>query len=38
MRQFDQTRDLMKKMQGGGMAKLMRSLAGKLPPGMMGPR
>jgi len=38
MRQFDQTRDMMKKLQGGGMAKLMRSLAGRLPPGMMPPR
>jgi len=37
MRQFDQTREMMKKMQGGGMAKMLRSLAGKLPPGMMGP-
>ena len=35
MRQFDQARDMMKKMAGGGMAKLMRSLGGKLPPGMM---
>lgn len=35
MRQFEQARDMMKKMSGGGMAKLMRSLGGKLPPGMM---
>jgi len=35
MRQFEQARDMMKKMAGGGMAKLMRSLGGKLPPGMM---
>ena len=35
LRQFDQTRDMMKKVAGGGMAKMMRSLAGKLPPGMM---
>jgi signal recognition particle subunit SRP54 len=33
MRQFEQARDMMKKMAGGGMAKLMRSLGGKLPPG-----
>ena len=37
MRQFDQARDMMKKMAGGGMAKLMRSFGGKLPPGM-GPK
>ena len=36
MRQFEQTRDMMKKMAGGGMAKLMRGLAGKLPPGPPG--
>jgi signal recognition particle subunit SRP54 len=35
LRQFEQTRDMMKKIAGGGMAKLMRSLGGKLPPGMM---
>jgi signal recognition particle subunit SRP54 len=35
LRQFDQTRDMMKKVAGGGMAKMMRSLAGKLPPGML---
>ena len=33
MRQFEQARDMMKKMAGGGMAKLMRSLGGKMPPG-----
>jgi signal recognition particle subunit SRP54 len=33
MRQFEQARDMMKKMRGGGMAGLMRSLGGKLPPG-----
>jgi signal recognition particle subunit SRP54 len=37
LRQFDQTRDMMKKMAGGGMAKMMRGLAGRLPPGF-GPR
>jgi signal recognition particle subunit SRP54 len=36
MRQFEQARDMMKKMAGGGMAKLMRSLGGKLPPGFPG--
>jgi signal recognition particle subunit SRP54 len=35
LRQFDQSREMMKKMAGGGMMKMMRSLAGKLPPGMM---
>ena len=35
LRQFDQTREMMKKLAGGGMAKLMRGLAGRLPPGMM---
>ena len=34
MRQFEQAREMMKKMAGGGMMKLMRSLGGKLPPGM----
>jgi signal recognition particle subunit SRP54 len=36
MRQYEQARDMMKKMAGGGMAKLMRSLGGKLPPGFPG--
>ena len=35
MRQFEQARDMMKKVSSGGIAKLMRSLGGKLPPGMM---
>jgi signal recognition particle subunit SRP54 len=35
VRQFEQARDMMKKMAGGGMAKLMRSLGGKMPPGML---
>ncbi|MBI2382618.1 MAG: signal recognition particle protein [Gammaproteobacteria bacterium] len=35
LRQFEQTRDMMKKVASGGMAKMMRSLAGRLPPGMM---
>ncbi|MBI3171502.1 MAG: signal recognition particle protein, partial [Hydrocarboniphaga effusa] len=34
LRQFEQTREMMKKMAGGGVARLMRGLAGKLPPGM----
>ncbi len=38
IRQFDQTRDMMKKLQGGGMAKMMRAMAGKLPPGFGPPR
>ncbi|WP_293374270.1 signal recognition particle protein [Nevskia sp.] len=33
MRQFDQTKEMMKKLQGGGMAKMMRALAGRMPPG-----
>ena len=35
LRQFDQSREMMKKMAGGGMMKMMRGLAGRLPPGMM---
>jgi signal recognition particle subunit SRP54 len=35
LRQFEQARDMMKKMAGGGMMKMMRSLSGRLPPGMM---
>jgi signal recognition particle subunit SRP54 len=35
LRQFDQTKEMMKKLSGGGMAKMMRSLAGRLPPGLM---
>ncbi|MGH8441616.1 MAG: signal recognition particle protein [Nevskiaceae bacterium] len=33
MRQFEQARDMMKKVAGGGMAKLMKGLSGRLPPG-----
>lgn len=33
LRQFDQTKEMMKKLQGGGMAKMMRALAGRMPPG-----
>jgi signal recognition particle subunit SRP54 len=35
LRQFETTRDMMKNFAGGGMAKMMRSLAGRLPPGML---
>ena len=35
LRQFDQSREMMKKMAGGGMMKMMRGLAGRIPPGMM---
>ena len=35
MRQFEQGREMMKKLSGGGMSKLMRSLAGRMPPGMI---
>jgi len=33
LRQFEQVRDMMKKMAGGGLAKLMRGLGGRMPPG-----
>jgi signal recognition particle subunit SRP54 len=33
LRQFEQAQAMMKKMAGGGMAKLMRRFGGKLPPG-----
>jgi len=35
MRQFETTRDMMKKVASGGMGKFMRGLAGRMPPGMM---
>ncbi len=35
MRQFDQAREMMKKMAGGNLAKMMRGLAGRLPPGLI---
>ncbi|MEW6166262.1 MAG: signal recognition particle protein [Pseudomonadota bacterium] len=35
LRQFDTTRDMMKKVASGGMAKLMRSMGGRLPPGVL---
>jgi signal recognition particle subunit SRP54 len=34
IRQFDQAREMMKKLQSGGLGKLMRAMGGKLPPGM----
>ncbi|MFA5627340.1 MAG: signal recognition particle protein [Thiohalomonadaceae bacterium] len=34
LKQFAQMQKMMKKMSGGGMAKMMRSLKGRLPPGM----
>jgi signal recognition particle subunit SRP54 len=38
LRQFEQGRDMMKKLAGGGVSKLMRSLTGRMPPGMFQPR
>jgi signal recognition particle subunit SRP54 len=35
LKQFTQMQKMMKKMKGGGMAKMMRSMKGQLPPGMM---
>ena len=37
LKQYDQFAQVMKKMGGGGMAKMLRGLQGKLPPGF-GPR
>jgi len=34
LKQFDQMQKMMKKMSGGGMAKMMRALKGRMPPGM----
>jgi len=34
IKQFTQMQKMMKKMKGGGMAKMMRGLKGKMPPGM----
>ncbi|MDX1657127.1 MAG: signal recognition particle protein, partial [Candidatus Competibacteraceae bacterium] len=36
LKQFAQMQKMMKKMKGGGMAKMMRGLKGKLPMGGMG--
>lgn len=38
LKQFTQMQKMMKKMKGGGMAKMMRGLKGMMPPGMMPPR
>jgi len=35
LKQFTQMQKMMKKMKGGGMAKMMRGMKGKLPPGGM---
>lgn len=37
LKQFTQMQGMMKKMRGGGMKKMMRAMAGRMPPGMMGP-
>lgn len=37
LKQFDQMQRMMKKMKGGGMARMMRGLGGRLPTGL-GPR
>ena len=34
LKQFTQMQKMMKKMKGGGMAKMMRSMKGQLPPGL----
>lgn len=36
LKQFMQMQKMLKKMKGGGMAKMMRQMQGKLPPGMGG--
>jgi len=36
LRQFETTRDMMKKLTGGGIKGLLRGLGGRMPPGMMG--
>jgi signal recognition particle subunit SRP54 len=33
LKQFTQMQKMMKKMKGGGMAKMMRGLGGMMPPG-----
>ncbi|EGV33196.1 signal recognition particle protein [Thiorhodococcus drewsii AZ1] len=35
LKQFAQMQKMLKKMKGGGMAKMMRSMQGRLPPGFM---
>ncbi len=37
LKQFMQMQRMLKKMKGGNMAKMMRSMQGRLPPGMMPP-
>jgi signal recognition particle subunit SRP54 len=37
LKQFQQMEKVMKKMRGGGLARLMRGLSGRLP-GSQGPR
>jgi len=37
LKQFTQMQKMMKKMKGGGMKKMMRGLAGRMPPGGMPP-
>ncbi|MBK1722905.1 signal recognition particle protein [Thiocystis violacea] len=37
LKQFTQMQKMLKKMKGGNMAKMMRSMQGKLPPGFMPP-
>lgn len=34
LKQFSQMQKMMKKMKGGGMQKMLRSMGGKMPPGM----
>jgi signal recognition particle subunit SRP54 len=36
LKQFTQMQKMMKKMKGGGMAKMMRQIQGRMPPGMGG--
>ncbi|MGL9759974.1 MAG: signal recognition particle protein [Symbiopectobacterium sp.] len=36
LKQFDDMRRMMKKMKNGGMAKMMRSMKGMMPPGFLG--
>ncbi|RCU51965.1 MULTISPECIES: signal recognition particle protein [Corallincola] len=38
LKQFTQMQKMMKKMKGGGMAKMMRGMGGMMPPGMKMPR
>jgi len=36
LRQYDQLADVMKKMSGGGMAKMLKNMQGRMPPGRGG--